>query len=115
MGKSLLAIVLSGMLAMAAERVGTVEEAVRKLGSGTMVEVRRAEKGSKKLRGRLGAITEEGFELQGEGTVRLAYGEVKSIRVKEPNGRRGLYVLAGVGIGLGVVFLIAAMSTGRVD
>jgi hypothetical protein len=70
--------------------------------AGTVIEVKLQQKGSKKITGRLGLVSDEGFEIQSgqSGTVaseKVAFADVKS--VKEKRGMRGgvkTLIIAGI-------------------
>jgi hypothetical protein len=85
--------------------------------TGSVVEVKL--RGKPKVRGKLGALQDSGFEVQSmrNGKVvtdTLSFAEVKSVSYKQGMGT-ATKVLAGIGIGcvvLVVISLIAAAATG---
>jgi hypothetical protein len=93
----------------------TLKQRMLEVPPGTMIEVRLLNK--QKIRGRLGELTDEGFSLttaQGEkiSTQKIAFTEVKSFK-KVEGGKGGhvvLYALAGIGVALLVVFILAISS-----
>lgn len=95
----------------------TLKERLLEVPPGTMIEVRLLNK--KKVRGRLGELTDQGFSLQiAQGnkieTQQVAFTDVKSVKRVEGKGTNPVwYVLAGVGA-LFVVLIIwaAAASSG---
>ena len=101
----------------AAQETKTIQEKVVETPAGTLVEVKLKKKQT--LRGRLGEADDQGFSLQyAQGqlveTQKLAYAEVKSIKVVE-NTSKGMGILAGVGVAFLVLMgisLIAAAAHG---
>jgi hypothetical protein len=98
----------------ATEQKPTLKERLLEVPPGTMIEVRLRDK--QKIRGRLGEIDDEGFNLtavQGEKVVKqkIAYTELKSFKKVEgaKAGHALLYALAGIGV-LFVVLIIWAAS-----
>ena len=85
--------------------------------AGSVVEVRLQDK--QKLRGKLGAVTDAGFEVQ---TVRdgkisslnLKFDEVKSIKLREKGMSIGAKITLGILAGLGVVFVIVMVAVAAV-
>lgn len=123
--RNVLSVMLSALLALPSQSAQqpppTVQEKVGEISSGSIVEVKTRLKDMKKVRGRLGPVTDEGFSLQVANgsrveTVNLKYADVKSISEKSQSGRphTGIYILAGVGAALAVLFtvvLVAAAAT----
>ena len=103
-----LLIMQTSHLAIAASQgVGGVERQVRLAPTGSSVEVRL--KNNDKLRGKLGSIYDDGFELQATksgATVRVAFIDVESVRQKE-----GMSTRKKVGIGLGMFAGLAVLVT----
>lgn len=94
----------------------TIKERILEVPPGTMIEVRLVHK--KKIRGRLGELTDQGFSLQtAQGnkiqTQQIAFADVKSIKKVEGNkgGHALLYALAGIGAFF-VVMAIWAIARG---
>ena len=98
---ALIMVPVPGWASGPAQEVKTVQEQVLAIPSGSLVEVRLANK--QKLRGRMGEAAEDGF------TIRLVKGdrledhkvffvEVKSIKDKTPGTGKGTHILAGVGV-----------------
>ena len=93
----------------------SIKEQVLNIGQGSPVEVRLADKS--KLRGRLGPVTDSGFELQTVkgskiDTAQIAFDQVKSIKdtAKRSFGHsvgRGFLI---AGIVIGVIFGIGAIA-----
>lgn len=95
----------------------TVKERILEVPPGAMVEVRLLNKG--KVRGRLGEISNEDFDLQiarGDTieTQKIAFTDVKSVKKVEGGkaGRTVVYVLAGIGAFFGVLTIIALAKWG---
>jgi hypothetical protein len=95
----------------------TLKERVLEIPAGTMVEVRLTNR--EKLRGRLGEISDDGFNLQTAKrdkieTRKIAFDELKS--VKKVEGNKGAqtagYIVLGGLAGVGVLFLILLASLG---
>ncbi|MGE5326217.1 MAG: hypothetical protein ACM3NO_04205, partial [Deltaproteobacteria bacterium] len=89
----------------------TLKERVLEIPPGTMVEVKLLNK--QKIRGRLGEITDEGFNLttaQGDkiASQKVAFTEVKSIKKVEgaKAGHVVAYSLAGIGAFFLVLFIV---------
>ncbi len=98
----------------ATEKKPTMKERLLEVPPGTMIEVRLQNK--QKMRGRLGEIDDEGFQLttvQGQKLVaqKIAFTELKSFKKVEGKkaGHALLYVLAGVGA-LMVIWIIWAAT-----
>ena len=93
-----------------------LKERVRAIPTGSLVEVRLKTK--EKLRGRLVEVSNEGITLKvATGNKiderKLAFDELKSIKGVEGGSKAGrvtLYILAGVGVGLVILFVIAAVA-----
>ncbi len=86
----------------------TLQEKVLEIPLGSRVQVRL--KNKEKLRGRLGEVSKEGFVVQyAKGNQieerQIGFDEVKSLKVNK-GGTNIVKVLAAVGAGVGVVFLI---------
>ena len=88
----------------------TLKERLLQIRPGTMIEVRLHNK--RKIRGRLGEVTDEGFSLttaQGNkiDTQKVAFTEVKSLKKAEggKGERIALFVLVGVGVFLTVIVI----------
>jgi len=82
--------------------------------AGAVVEVRLQQKASAKLTGKLGTVTDEGFEVQtvksGKvSTEKLAFADVKSVKEK-----KGMHVatkaLIATGVVIGVLFAIVGIA-----
>jgi len=92
----------------------TLKERILEVPPGTMIDVRLLNK--TKLRGKLGEITDEGFSLQtAQGNKiekqQIAFTDVKSIKTHQGKGGHAVwYVLAGVGIVLATLLIIAAAA-----
>lgn len=70
-----------------AETTGDLKQQVVKIPAGTVIEVALQQKGSKKITGRLGPVSDEGFEVQTVTadrvtTAKVAFGDVKSVKEK---------------------------------
>ena len=70
-----------------AERIASLKQQVVRIPAGAVTEVKLHQKGSKKITGRLGSITDEGFEIQTveSGKVsseKLAFADVESVKEK---------------------------------
>lgn len=96
-----------------------MKERLLEVPPGTMIEVRLLNK--KKLRGRLGEINDEGFNLttaQGEKITkaRIAFTDLKSFKKVEGKkagaGRIVIYMLAGIGVFVVVAIIMAATHPG---
>jgi hypothetical protein len=96
------------------------EQALR-MPVGTVVEVKYLEKGSRKLVGRLGPVTDTGFEVQVAGggmltTEQVAYSDVKSLKE-----RKGMHpvtkgvIIGGVAFGVLVAILAISVAAAGVD
>ena len=90
-----------------------LQEQVAEIPAGAIVEVRTKLKNMKKVRGRLGTVTKEGFEVQvarGQAidNLKLSFTEVKSIAEKPQKlgTHPAIYVLAGVGITVAVPAIV---------
>jgi hypothetical protein len=94
----------------------TLKEQVLAIPAGSLVEIRLKTK--EKLRGRLVEVSNEGITLKvvtGNkiDERKLAFDELKSIKGVEGGSKAGrvtLYILAGVGVGLVILFVIAAVA-----
>lgn len=115
----MLTVMLISPAAPAQPPSSTLKEQVLNISPGSTVEVRLADK--TKLRGRLGAVSDSGFELQtvkgGKiDTAKIAFDQVKSIKdtAKKSFGHsvgKG-FLIAGIVIGtiLGIVLIACATS-----
>jgi hypothetical protein len=94
----------------------TLKEQVLEIPAGSVVEVRLKTK--EKLRGRPGDISTDAFTVKlAKGDQieerKIAFDELKSIKVVEGGskaGRTALYILAGAGAVLVVLFVVAAVA-----
>ena len=113
MVRSALAITLCALMALptqgAEQAPLTMQERIGEIPTGSIVEVKTNLKKMKKVRGRLGTVTNEGFEIQvAKGqtieNVKLSFADVKSIAEKSQQKRThpAVWILAGVGITLAV-------------
>ncbi len=100
-----------------ASQTPTLQQQIIQIPIGSVIEVRLTNK--EKLKGQLGAVSSEGIILKyaKAGHIeerKIAFSEVQSI--KAVNGgkakRTVLYVLAGIGVFVVVLFVIAAVRTG---
>jgi hypothetical protein len=93
----------------------TLQEQVLAIPAGSLVEIRLKTK--EKLRGRLVEVSNEAITVKvAKGDKiderKLAFDELKSIKGVDGGSKAGkvtLYVLAGVGVGLVILFVIAAV------
>ena len=93
----------------------TLKEQVLAIPAGSLVEIRLKTK--EKLRGRLVEVSNEAITVKvAKGDKiderKLAFDELKSIKSVDGGSKAGkvtLYILAGVGVGLVVLFVIAAV------
>jgi hypothetical protein len=101
-----------------AEQAPNIKERLLEVPPGTMIQVRLLNK--KKIRGKLGEIDNEGFNLRTvEGgkivTQRIAFAELKSFKqVSSATSKAGhtvLYILAGLGAVMIVLIIWAATQT----
>jgi hypothetical protein len=95
------------------EKAPTIQEQIVQMPAGSVVEVKTQAK--QKLRGRLGAITADSFELQTAtgGTIQtqsLRFDQVKS--VKPIQSEKGMSTAAKIGIGVLAVFGAMALIGG---
>jgi hypothetical protein len=89
------------------EKAPTIQEQIVQMPAGSTVEVRTQAK--EKLRGRLGGITADSFELQTAtgGTIQkqsLRFDQVKSL--KEVRAKKGMSTAAKVGLGLAALLVV---------
>ena len=87
----------------------TLQEKVLEIPPGSRVQVRL--KNKEKLRGRLGEVSNEGFVVQyARGNQieerKTGFDEVKSLKVKGDGSKKAVLILAAVGAGVGLFFLI---------
>lgn len=117
MWRGILSVVMSALVSLPLQSAQmpkpTVQEQLGQIGVGSIVEVKTRIKGMKKVRGRLGSVTAEGFEVQvAQGakidSVRLNFADVKS--VTEKPRAKGMHpavpILVGVGAGLLVIMIV---------
>jgi hypothetical protein len=88
------------------EEKRSLKEQVVMIPAGSIVEVKLKQKGSSTIRGRLGPITDAGFEVQTAksgkvSTEKVAFAEVKSVKAK-----KGLSTSTKALIAVGVVFAV---------
>ena len=92
----------------ASELKPTLKERVIQIPAGSQVEVRLLNK--ERFRGRLGDVSDEGFTVQiAQGnridTRKVAFGEVKSVKVIDKE--RGKHILLGAGVAFGLLLVLA--------
>jgi len=113
MFRNALAIVLAALMVLpsqgAQKTTPTVQEQIGRIAKGSVVEVKTKLKEMKKVTGRLGEVTTEGFEVQvarGErmDNVRLRFADVRSVAEKTP--RKGTHPAVWVVLGGAVAFLV---------
>ena len=106
----------AGAVAQASsEEKRSLKEQVVMIPAGSIVEVKLKQKGSSTIRGRLGAITDQGFEVQiaKSGKVsseKVAFAEVKSVKAKKalsPTTK----VLAAVAVVFPVIVLLVVIRS----
>ncbi|MBZ5594391.1 MAG: hypothetical protein LAP39_19290 [Acidobacteriia bacterium] len=118
-----LAILLAALMALplqAGQQASpTVQEQVGRISKGSIIEVKTKLKKMKRVSGRLGEVTADGFEVQvAQGqkvdNVKLSFADVKSVAEKPQNKGTHpvVWVLAGVGIAL-TVLLVVALAVAR--
>ena len=112
----LLCLLLTVPLRSAQEKQPTLQETIGAIATGSIIEAKTRIKEMKTVRGRLGAVTSEGFSVQvakgaSVDTVTLKYEDVKKVSLKSETGKRhtALWILAGVGIGVGVLIAVFAI------
>jgi uncharacterized cupredoxin-like copper-binding protein len=114
MFRNALAILLTALMVLplqAQQTPPTVQEQVGQSAKGSIIEVKMKQRKMKKVTGRLGEVTAEGFEVQvAQGqtvdNVTLRYADVKSVTEKPPNKGTRTWVKVVVG----VVLVVAAVS-----
>lgn len=98
-----------------AEQAATIKEKLLDVPPGTMIEVRLRNK--QKIRGKLGQITNEGFELTAVErgkivTEKISFSEMRSFkRVTSATTKTGhtvVYILAGLGAVMLIAIIVAA-------
>ena len=118
MVRNLVAIVMSVCLVLPLhgyqQKPPTVQEQIGKISKGSLVEVKTRNKAMKKVKGRLGEVTAEGFEVQvtdGQkvDTVKLLYADVTD--VNKPMTKTGKIVWTSVLV-VGGLMAAAAISCG---
>ena len=121
MFRNALAVLLAALmvLPLCGQRTSpTVQEQVGKISKGSIIEVKTKLEKMKKVTGRLGEVTAEGFEVQvaqGQNVdnVKLAFADVNSVAEKRNKGTHPVvWVLAGGGVFFLVAIIIAAAATG---
>jgi hypothetical protein len=80
--------------------------------AGSIVEVKLKQKGSSTIRGRLGAITDEGFEVQIAKSGKVSSEKVTFTEVKSVKAKKGMSVTTKVLIAVGVVFAVCGVFVG---
>lgn len=96
----------------------SVKEQISLIAAGSIVEVKMAGKKQPKIKGRLGAVTDEGFDIQhvknNQMTTDLVrYGDVKSVKTVSQEGwgttsKIVVGALAGVGLLFTILIIVAA-------
>jgi|WetSurMetagenome_2_1015567.scaffolds.fasta_scaffold186150_1 hypothetical protein len=108
-----------GALAQATKpREQVLKEQVIEIAAGSVIEVRLLSK--EKLRGKLGPVSDAGFELQAvkDGKIQtqtVGFDQVQSLKVKGQGMGNGAKITLGILAGVGVVFLVftlIAVATG---
>lgn len=95
-----------------AERAASLKQQVVGIPAGAVIEVKLQRKGSGKITGKLGSITDEGFEVQtvSSGQVssqKVAFADVKSVKEKH-----GMSVVTKILIVTGIVVAVSAALAG---
>jgi hypothetical protein len=90
-----------------------LKEHITQIPAGSIVEVKLA--GKQKIRGRLGSITNSGFDLQFTKAGRtvtdtLAFDNVRSVKVVGQGWSTGKKIVVGTLIGAGVIFIIGLIA-----
>jgi hypothetical protein len=90
-----------------------VKEQFTQIPAGSVVEVKLADK--HKIRGRLGSITDSGFDLQFTKagkivTDTLAFDNVRSVKVVGQGWSTGKKIVVGILIGAGAIFIIGLIA-----
>jgi len=80
--------------------------------AGSIVEVKLKQKGSSTIRGRLGAITDQGFEVQIAKSGKVSSEKVTFTEVKSVKAKKGMSTSTKVLIAVGVVFAVFGVLTG---
>lgn len=93
-----------------AEKAASLKQQVVGIPAGAVIELKLQQKGSRKITGKLGVITDEGFEVQtvqsGQVTnQKVAFADVKSIKEKRGTSRvtKGLAI---TGVVLGILLIV---------
>ena len=116
MWRNRLSVMLCALLALSAQAQEksrpTVQEQVGGISSGTIVHVKTKLKDMKKVKGRLGTVTAEGFDVQttkGQNvdTVKLNFADVKSVKQKDSGTSTTAWVITGAVIGALVLVVVA--------
>jgi hypothetical protein len=94
------------------EAPSNLKKQLAMLRTGTVVEVRLRQRGSEKITGKLGSMTDQGFEVQTvkSGTVsseKVAFADVQSVKKKGMSRMKKLVV---IGIVVGVLWVVGAIG-----
>jgi len=95
-----------------AERTASLKQQVVRIPAGTVIEVKLQQKGSKKITGRLGSITREGFEVQTVMSGQVSTEKVEFADVKSVKEKHGMSRVIKVLIVAGIVVAVSAALTG---
>jgi hypothetical protein len=103
----------NGACQVAAAPPQGVKEQFTQIPAGSVVEVKLADK--HKIRGRLGSITDSGFDLQFTKagkivTDTLAFDNVRSVKVVGQGWSTGKKIVVGTLIGAGAIFIIGLIA-----
>jgi hypothetical protein len=118
MSKNWLAILLAALMAVPLhadqQPSPTVEKQVGQIAKGSRIEVKMKAGKMKKVTGRLGEVTAEGFEVQAAqgraDSIKLRFADVKSVAEKTPHKTRPLvWVLVAVGAAVVVLVIVGAV------
>ncbi|MBZ5594394.1 MAG: hypothetical protein LAP39_19305 [Acidobacteriia bacterium] len=116
-GLAILLAVLMVLPLQAGQRASpTVQEQVGQIAKGSIIGVKTKLKAMKKITGRLGEVTAEGFEVQvarGQkvDNVKLRFAEVKSVKIvgKESRAERAVVYAILAGVATVVVVLVVVL------
>ncbi len=103
-----------GATSQTGDQTGTIKEHVLRMAIGTPVEVVFRDSGKPKMKGKLGAVSDETFVLNGAGAASqaISFADVKSVKNKQGWGIKKPLIITAVVVGVLIVASFVSYATG---
>lgn len=107
----------SGATSQTGDQTGTIKEHVLRMPIGTPVEVIFRDSGKPKMKGKLGAVSDETFELRGAGAASqaISFADVKSVNNKRGWGIKRPLIITSAVVGALIIIGVVSYVTGSVS